>query len=132
MAMAMAIPLAIQGLSMLFGAKKKKAPEQTSTSAAMDALLGKQTQQMEQESPLRKMLLSQSAGLLPTYMKQDPQYAQWMQNSAPQAQAAMTAAATGGGMTEKPEAGRPLWQKALMPLGTGAAVGYGLGKILER
>ena len=43
--------------------------------------IGKQTQQMEQESPLRRLLLSQSAGLLPTYMKQDPQFAQWMRNS---------------------------------------------------
>jgi hypothetical protein len=49
--------------------------------SAMDALIGKQTQQMEQESPLRRLLLSQSAGLLPTYMKQDPQFAQWMRNS---------------------------------------------------
>jgi len=70
-----------------------KKPKTTATSSAMDALLAQQTQQMQQESPLRKLLLSQSAGLLPSYMKSDPNYAKWLQNSAPQAQAAMRAAA---------------------------------------
>jgi len=86
-----AIPLIASGLGALFAKKKKQT--NTATSAAMDALINKQTQQMDQESPLRKLLLSQSAGLLPSYMKQDPNYAQWMENSAPSAQAAMTAAA---------------------------------------
>ena len=50
-------------------------------SSPMDALLAQQTQQMQQEMPLRKLLLSQSAGLLPTYMKQDPNFAQWLRTS---------------------------------------------------
>jgi hypothetical protein len=94
--LAMALPSVISGLGALFGMKKKKDPNAANTSAtssAMNSLLQQQTQQMQQESPLRKMLLSQSAGLLPTYMKQDPGYAQWMASSAPQAQAAMTSAA---------------------------------------
>jgi hypothetical protein len=62
------------------------------------------------------MLLSQSAGMLPTYMKQDPGYAQWMQNSAPQAQAAMTQAATGAAPAEK---GTPLWKKLVLGPGLG-------------
>lgn len=91
--LAMAIPGVISGLSSLFGGKKKKQPKDTANTAAMQSLINQQTQQMQQEMPLRKMLLGQAAGMLPTYMQQDPGYAQWMQNSAPQAQAAMTAAA---------------------------------------
>jgi hypothetical protein len=60
---------------------------------ALTSLLAQQSDQMQQEQPLRRLLLGQQAGMLPTYMKQDPQYAQWLQNSAPAAQSAMNAAA---------------------------------------
>jgi hypothetical protein len=59
---------------------------------ALTALLQQQQDQMQEESPLRKLLLSQQAGMLPSYMKRDPQYQQWLQNSAPAAQSAMNAA----------------------------------------
>jgi hypothetical protein len=59
---------------------------------ALTALLQQQQEQMQEESPLRKLLLSQQAGMLPSYMKRDPQYQQWLQNSAPAAQSAMNAA----------------------------------------
>jgi hypothetical protein len=87
-----AIPLIASGLSALFGLGKKKKtdPAMAQNQSAMSALLGQQQQQANEVEPLRQLMLGQGANLLPTYMKQDPNYASWLRNYGGAAQKAMT------------------------------------------
>jgi hypothetical protein len=86
-----ALPLIAGGLMSLFGSKKKKTdPATAQNQSAMASLLGQQQQQVNEVEPLRQLMLGQSANLLPTYMKQDPNYAQWLRNYGGAAQKAMT------------------------------------------
>ena len=78
----------------LYAATRGKSGQPNDINQALSSLLAQQTEQMNQEQPLRRLLLSQQAGMLPSYMKQDPGYQQWLQSSAPSAaQGAMSAVA---------------------------------------